>query len=421
MGTLPRFAMFDGYEVRDFKEFLKQGSIEIELERKENKAFQCYRCGCELSGVRGRYPVRLKEMPIFEYRCIVKLWRLQGYCPRCKKARSEAIPFIAKETPHLTARYAWFLGNLFEIAAVSRVAEMFRMNEKTALTLDFNRLKRMLSSYKIPEVTHISVDEVYSRKHSKFEGENRNRKFFTVISDLKTHRVVWVSESRDKEALDQFFILIGEEACSKIKVVAMDQHEDYLKSTRTYCPNAIIVWDRFHLMQNFEEAVNRQRMQLHEEQANGSELKRLTRGRFRFLFLMKDKKRTEKQRQHINDVLQENERFLKLELIKERMLTFFDATDLETARKTFEEIGDWIWQAGFGHLIDWYRNIEKGWDTLKNYFVHKVTSALSEGINNVIKSLKRRAFGYKNMWYFRLKIMQVCGYLNSRYVTMSYQ
>ena len=44
-----------------------------------------------------------------------------------------------------------------------------------------------------------------------------------------------------------------------------------------------------------------------------------------------------------------------------------------------------------------------------------MTSALSEGHNNVIKMLKRRAFGYRNMEYFRLKIMQVCGYLNSRY------
>ena len=64
----------------------------------------------------------------------------------------------------------------------------------------------------------------------------------------------------------------------------------------------------------------------------------------------------------------------------------------------------------------WYRNFEKGWERIKNYFQYRVTSALSEGHNNVIKMLKRRAFGYRNMEYFRLKIMQVCGYLNSRYI-----
>lgn len=55
----------------------------------------------------------------------------------------------------------------------------------------------------------------------------------------------------------------------------------------------------------------------------------------------------------------------------------------------------------------WYQRFERGWETAKNYFRYRVSSALSEGINNVIKSLKRRAFGYKNMEYFQLKIMQV--------------
>lgn len=67
-------------------------------------------------------------------------------------------------------------------------------------------------------------------------------------------------------------------------------------------------------------------------------------------------------------------------------------------------------------LETWWRNLSSGWETLKNYFEFPVTSALAEGVNNVIKSLKRRAFGFRNMDYFRLKIMQVCGYLNSRYI-----
>jgi transposase len=56
----------------------------------------------------------------------------------------------------------------------------------------------------------------------------------------------------------------------------------------------------------------------------------------------------------------------------------------------------------------------------QNYFRYRVTSALSEGQNNVIKMLKRRAFGYRNMFYFRLKIMQCCGYLNSRFINIDF-
>jgi transposase len=228
--------------------------------------------------------------------------------------------------------------------------------------------------------------------------------------------VIWVAESRRKEALDQFFLLIGKEACGRIQVVASDLHEAYGASVREHCPQATHVWDRFHLMQLFEEAVNDQRIRLHEEQEKGDDLARLTRGKFRFLFLKKATRRTPQEKIHIDDVLKANERFAKLELIKESMLDFFHQPDEKTARAHFEQIQEWIYQAGFFSLIAWSKRFEQGWDTIKNYFQYRVSSALSEGHNNVIKMLKRRAFGYRNMEYFRLKIMQVCGYLNSRYI-----
>jgi transposase len=418
---IPRFLQFEGYETLDMKEFLSQGYIEVPLEKKADKEWKCWRCGSELGAQRGRYPVRVRGLSILRYRVVIRFFRYKGHCPKCKKARAEAVSFLSTESPHLTQDFSDFIGGLCEIAPVARVAEIFGLNELTTWRIDFRRLKKLLSKYPIPKVTAISVDEVYARKKSKFKNESRNRRFFTVISDLNTHKVIWVSESRDTESLDQFYILLGEEACKEITVVAMDQHEDYAKSTKKYCPNATVVWDRFHIMQNFEKAVNEQRMQLHGEQEKGSDLSRLTRGKYRFMFLKKAKSRTEEERQHIDEVMKINERFAKLELIKERMVTFFDEKDEKSARVVFDEIGDWIWQAGFELLKNWHRNLEAGWTTLKSYFVYRVTSALSEGINNVIKALKRRAFGYKNMYYFRLKIMQVCGYLNSRYVTMSNQ
>jgi transposase len=360
-------------------------------------------------------------MPIMGFQTFLYFWRHKGHCAKCKKARAEAVDFLAKETPHLTQDYAWWIGRICEIAPVCRVGELVNQDEMTAWRIDYRRMQRMLAYYTIPEVTEISVDEVYARKKPKFKDESRNERFFTVITDLKTHRVIWVSESRSQKGLDQFFVLIGEQGRKKIRLVAMDQHDDYMASVKSNCPEAKIVWDRFHLMQNFELAVNEVRKELHEEQAKGSELKRLSRGKYRYLFLKKSSRRTEEENQHIDDVLKQNERFAKLEIIKERMITFFDEPSEEKAKEVFEQIGDWIWQMRFTPLMKWHRNFEAGWQTVANYFTHRITSSLSEGMNNVIKALKRRAYGYRNMHYFRLKIMQVCGYLNSRYIATSNQ
>ncbi|MDD5581769.1 MAG: transposase [Candidatus Marinimicrobia bacterium] len=41
-----------------------------------------------------------------------------------------------------------------------------------------------------------------------------------------------------------------------------------------------------------------------------------------------------------------------------------------------------------------------------NYFVHPITSGLAEGLNNLIATVKKKAYEYRNMEYFRLKILQ---------------
>lgn len=402
-----------GYRVLDVKIWRDRGRVDVYLEREEGPRF-CHRCGGELGSERGKHGMHVEGLPMGVLRTNFHFMRTKANCAGCKKARSERIDFLAPETPHLTKCFSEWLGMLTEIAPVSRSAELVGLEAQTLWRIDFARMKRLLQTYKIPLPKKISVDEVYARRTSRYSGESRNERFFTVVTDLETRKVIWVSESRSQKGLDQFFLLIGKDACKKIELVAMDQHEDYAASVREHCKSAVIVWDRFHLSQNFEEAVNDTRKELHGEQAQGSELKRLSRGKFRFLFVKKAKHRTEEEKVHINDVLKANEQFMKLEIIKEAFLSFFDLKTEEEARARFEELGDWIFQAGFQPLMRWYNNLELGWETLKNYFRYKATSALSEGINNVIKTIKRRAYGYRNMEYFRLKIMQVCGYLNSR-------
>lgn len=419
---IPRFLResFKGFEVIDFKEWLTtKGFIEVGLVGKVDRSFCCHRCGEKLGCERGKYPVKIEAMPIMGIKVYVNFMRTKGHCSRCKKARAEAVEFISPESPHLTADYAYWLGRLCEIAAVSRAAQLMNMQAITLWRHDHARMKRYLQQYKVPECTAISVDEVYARKKSKFDGESRDEKFFTIISDLKTRKVVWVSTSRSKKALDEFFTILGAEASMKIQVVAIDQHEPFVASIKQHAPQALIVFDRFHLVQHFEEAVNETRKDLFEEfRKQDPVIANLARGQNRYIFLEKNSRRSNKEKSLIEEVAHRNKKFFYLELIKERFFGFFNEPSFEEAQKIFQEIGDWIWQQGFRPLMHWFSKFEQALPTIKNYFQFKVTTALSEAINNVIKSIKRRAFGYRNMDYFRLKIMQVSGYLNSNFITL---
>ena len=412
---IPRLFQFSGFKTTDIKEFLNRKTIEIHLTRKSNHLALCTRCQTALINLSRGYQMKVEHLHLMGHRCFLFFVRQKGYCSACKKTRSEKIDFISDETPHKTKELSWFIGRMCEIAPVSRVAELLEQDGFTTWRMDFKRMKQMAQHYKISSPEAISVDEVYARRTKK-EDENRSDLFFTVISDLKTRKVIWVSFGRSKEALDQFFILLGASGCKKIKVIATDQFQGYRASAREYCPQAKLVWDRFHIIQNFEKALDSDRRTLHQVQPNGSYVKRMSAGKYRFIFLTKASRRTKSDQENMEELIKINTDFFKLELIKEKVLMMYNAKSAEEAREIFDEVGGLILTCGFKSLWSWHDEIEKNWEHIKNYFEFRVSTGLSEGINNVIKMIKRRAFGYRNMEYFRLKIMQVCGYLNSRFI-----
>jgi len=250
---IPRVFKFQGFKTTEIKEWLSKGYIEISL--KPEKDMKCFRCGSQLKTLSSTYPMNVRHLNVFFQKCILKFKRRKGYCPSCNKERSEEIEFLSDSSPHITKDFAWFLFRLCEISSVTKAAELTEVDPMLAYRIDYKILLKLIAGYKIPVVRRISVDEVYARRKKK-KGENRSDLFMTVITDLKTHKAIYVSQGRRKEALDEFFILLGIDACRKIKVVACDQYDGYRLSVEQYCPNAVVIWDRFHLMQNFNEAVN---------------------------------------------------------------------------------------------------------------------------------------------------------------------
>lgn len=409
------FRSFQGFQVSDIKEFQETRHMEIVLEKSPDKIHSCSRCGNELAHQDGRYWVKARHLRLFNWTVSVTFWREKRHCPTCKKIRSELIEWICPTSPHMTMELAWWINRMSEITSVLAVSELESVDKMACYKVDHHILSRLLQGYEIPKVTHISVDEVYARGPKQMkENETRDDLFLTVIVDQKTRKVIWVSPSRRKEGLDTFFEVLGTNGCKEIQVVATDQHEAYSSSVKQYCPQAKVVWDRFHLVQKFNEALNEERkMELENIDPEG-EMGDLMNGKYRYVFLTKAKNRGITDNRHIDQVMKLNERMAKLELIKERFHQMFDVTDTQSAQVMLCECYEWAWQAKAFHIVDWIWRImddQRFW----NYWEHRVTTGLSEGINRAIKGLKWQAYGYKNMAYFSLKIMQKCGYLNHRY------
>lgn len=413
------FRTFQGFDVSDLKENRIRKSIEIVLEKNEDRVHHCARCGGVLGAMHDRWRVRARHLRLMGWDVTVVFYREKRFCAGCKKVRSERIEWICDSSPHITMDLAWWLNRLSEVTSVLAVSKLEKIDKEACYQVDKFILMRLLQGYRIPDVTHISVDEVYARSPRQMKkGEDRDDLFLTVIVDMKTRKVIWVSESRKKGALDDFFALIGADARAKIEVVATDSHEGYSASVRENCPQATIVFDRFHIVQNFNEKLNEERKseleRIRQEDEGVDEIGDLMNGKYRYVFLTKDRNRSKPDRRHIEEVSRLNAKISKLEIIKEQFHRMFECDDKGEAQALMEQCFNWAGQCGANNLALW---LEKMLDEerLWNYFNHKVTTGISEGINRVIKGLKWQAYGYKDMFYFRLKIMQKAGYLNSQF------
>ena len=416
-GYLPYvFRCFQGFQTCDFKEFIPERRIEIHLVSEAKRERLCNACGHRLGAQKDRYHVRAKHLRVMNWQVEVCFFREKRWCANCKKTRSEWIDWLSPTSPHITLELSWWINLLSEITTVLQVAKLESIDKMACYKVDKHILSRLLQGYQIPEVTHISVDEVYARSKKQMkEGENRDDLFLTVIIDHRTRKVIWVSPSRRKEALDLFFQILGPEGCQKIRVVTCDQHRGYAESVQEYCAGADLVWDRFHLVQSFNEAINEERKKEWNKYGDPS-LKQddLLAGKYRYVYLTKAKNRSKTDQRHIDLVMKKNERIAKLEMIKEHFHKMFDEQDGLQAQVMLLECLQWSMETGSLHLQKYFQTLRDR-NELWNYFKHRLTSGVSEGINRSIKTLKWVAYGYKDMAYFALKIMQKCGYLNSRY------
>jgi transposase len=409
------FRTFQGFTTVDVKEFIQTTEMELVLEKNTERKHLCACCGDILGAYHSKYHVKARHMRMMGWLLTVSFFREKRWCKKCGKHRSELIDFLCPTSPHITMDLAWWINRLSELTSVLSVSCLESVDKMACYKVDHYILQRLLQGYTIPKVTRISVDEVYARsKKQQQEGETRDDLFLTVIVDQRTRKVIWVAPSRRKEALDQFFAVIGPEACKEIQVVATDQHDAYAASVAEHCPNACVVWDRFHLVQKFNEALNEERkIELTRIDPEG-DMGDLMNGKYRYVYLTKAENRSKKDQLHIDQVMKLNERMAKLELIKENFHKIFNIADVQLAQIKLGECYQWAMQINANCIVEWIRRI-MGEDRFWNFWIYRVTTGISEGINRAIKGLKWQAYGYKNMEYFMLKIMQKCGYLNHRF------
>jgi transposase len=260
----------------------------------------------------------------------------------------------------------------------------------------------------VPTPSHISVDEVAWQKWHKY---------VTNVVDVDRRKVIWNHDGRGKKTMDAFFADLGEEKSSRVEAAACDGARGYLSSIKQHAKNALIVLDHFHVKSYLNDAVDTARKEelRKARKDNDVELADLLHCRKKFILMQGTP--SKRQRNVIDRLAELNDSVYRAMLLKEQFLEIYRAGSRKGAQAGLRQ---WVREA-FASKIPAF--VELGLKFFRkrhyilNFFLMRITSAISEGINNKIKRLKRMAYGYKDVEYFLLKIHQHCGLLNPRFST----
>jgi transposase len=283
-------------------------------------------------------------------------------------------------------------------------------------------MKAMKPLKKLPadiDLSKMSADEVHFRTMPKPDSMTKPEiKFVTNLVCYKASKVLSNAAGRDAKALLKCLKVLSTEQRAAIMVFAVDMHEPFMKVIRRFCPNAQICVDRFHLAQKINDAFDELRKaEFHKaKEANDSFQVGMLSPHRRFVLVEREKILKKSDLKMLDRLKKINTNILNGMILVEHFHLMLDKTDVAEFRKALTLWYRLVRESALKPFKKLARLVKKYRRYIEAYVNTKLTTAKSEGLNNKIKVLRRSAYGYTNEESYMNKILQRCGYLNSRFI-----
>lgn len=364
----------------------------------------CSWCGAVHTSIHSKGQMCVEDLPSNGRRVFLYLEKRKCRCPD-GGIHVEYLPWLHGR---FTRRFAEQVNRLTAITTNTEAGWFLGLDDEVVYRIDRAILQEKADDLltPVPAPKAMSVDEVAWKKgHS----------YVTNVVDIDLKAVIWNHQDRGKKVLDAFYETLTNKERSEIDVVACDGASGFLSSTRQYAENALIVLDHFHVKSYLSAAlddVRKQELAKAKKDQSQDELAGLLHCKQRFILLRN--KPSLKKTQVLSRLEKLNEPVYKAMLLKEQFTTIYEFREKKDAQPALRT---WIGEAlrsGLVHFKELALKLFRKRHYVLNFFIQRITSAISEGINNKIKRLKRMAYGYRDVAYFLLKVHQHCGLLNPR-------
>ena len=319
-------------------------------------------------------------------------------CPRCG-VRVEDFPW-AEPWARVTTALFNAVARLARELSWQGTARQYGLNWKSVATIVKRAVEYGLRHRARPPVHVIGIDEVSRRK---------GQVYLTVVYDLERRVLLWVGDDRTEEAVRPFFTKeMGTRRCHTLRVVCMDMWAPYAKLVREHATNAQILFDRFHIVKHLHEAVEEVRR---SEMRRLSVKERVVFKRSRWLLLKNPWNLTGDQKERLSTMVRWNTPIVRAYYLKESFQLFWDYRQPGRAKSHLEK---WM-RSAMGSRLEpfktFVRMLRGHLDGILPWTKLRLSNGAVEGMNNKIKSISHRSFGFRSAKNFIAAIYHCCARL----------
>ncbi|MBM4249119.1 MAG: ISL3 family transposase [Euryarchaeota archaeon] len=367
--------------------------------RKTHKTTRCPTCGRRIRVSKESYPRIIRDLDIGPKQAYLSYHEYKLDCP-CGYRGYERLDFV-EQYSRATIRFEEYVYRLCLNLPLKSVCEIAGIDWKAAKNIDIRYTQKRIEDLRNISPKRIGIDEIaYEKGHH----------YLSVVRDIDLGKVIWVGLDRKSATLDMFFNELGPEKSALIEIVVMDMWDPYILSVRINCPNVEIVFDKFHVIRKITDALDKVRK---TEFADADDDERKLMKHKRFLMLKRRERLDHEELETLDKLMKKNETLYIAYLLKEQVSDIFDRENVHSA---LIRLGLWfrnVRTSALEPFINVMETIRRYYYGIANYFRHQLTNAGSEGFNTKINIIKRRAYGFADLDYFKLKIFQACGILKS--------
>lgn len=369
--------------------------------RREHQRFVCSGCKQEVEEAILYRQREVQHLSLWEHLSYLRLMQYRVNCPRCG-LKVEELPFVGRYS-RVTRGLGCLVYELCKVMTNKAVGILQGLDEEAVKNIDKTKLQEAQENRSLDGISALGIDEIAIGK-----GQKNYWHMISAMNGPRGPELIYIGEGRKEKDVQGFWKWFGMQRTQQIKVGVMDMWKGFINSFKAHCPEIVILYDKFHIIRHLLKALNKIRNQ--ELRRVNQRIKGLLTGK-KFILLSRLAHVRGKARESLNELLCASPRLCRAHLLKESFNHLWSYKSRTWALKFWQAWKDSLKWTRLKPYRRFAKMIDEHLDGILSYCDHKLPLGFIEATNLKAKNIIRRAYGYRDKEYMKLKIIQNCSSL----------